>query len=246
MSALVRAIANVGFQQKDVVVFSGIGCSGRAPAYLNFCGMQTVHGRALAFATGAKFFNPNLKVIVLTGDGDCASIGGNHLIHAARRNIDLTTIVFNNNNYGMTGGQYSPTTPVGAKTRTSPYGHVELQFDICDLVRSAGASYVARSTTYHTAMLTKYMEKALTHKGFSLVEAMCDCPTLYGRLNKLGDASKMLLDKKEQAVTIDQAKQMSPEELKDRIVIGEFVNVEKPEYTEEYSKVITRAKMEAQ
>ena len=244
-SALMRAIENVGLKKEDIVVVSGIGCSSRAPGYLKLCGLHTAHGRALAFATGVKFANPNLKVIALMGDGDCASIGGNHFIHAARRNIDITAIVFNNNNYGMTGGQYSPTTPMGANTRTSPYGQVEPPFDICELAKGAGATYIARTTSFHTAMLTKYMEKALAHKGFSLVEAICDCPTLYGRLNKLGDPAKMLLLQKEMAVPLQQAKNMKPEELQNRIVTGEFVTVEKPEYTEEYAKLIAKSQKEA-
>lgn len=244
-SALLRAIENVGLKKEDIVVVSGIGCSSRAPGYLDLCGLHTAHGRALAFATGVKFANPKLKVIALMGDGDCTSIGGNHLIHTARRNIDITAIVFNNNNYGMTGGQYSPTTPEGSQTRTSPYGSIEPPFDICDLAKGAGATYVARSTTYNTAMLTKYIEKALEHKGFSIVDAICDCPTLYGRLNKLGTPSKMLLLQKEKAVTIQQAEKMSAQELSNRIVIGEFVIADKPEYTEAYDNVIAKAQKEA-
>jgi 2-oxoglutarate ferredoxin oxidoreductase subunit beta len=245
LGALLRAIENVGYEQQDVVLVSGIGCSSRAPGYVNLCGLHTVHGRALAFATGIKFSNPNLKVIALMGDGDCSSIGGNHLIHAARRNIDLTAIVFNNSNYGMTGGQYSPTTPLGSMTKTSPYGHMEPHFDLCDLAAGAGASYVARSTTYHVTTLVKYMENALVHRGFSLVDAICDCPTLFGRGNKLGNAGKMLLLQKEQAVMLNQAKKMTPEELENRIVIGEFVNVERPEYTAQYANLIEKAQMEA-
>ena len=241
INALIRAIYNVGFKQEEVVVISGIGCSGRATGYLKFCAFQPVHGRVLAFATGIKLFNPQLKVICIMGDGDCFSIGGNHFIHAARRNIDVTAVVLNNDNYGMTGGQYSASTPLGANTRTSPYGHMEPSFDMCDLAVSAGATYVARSTNYHINKLINYLGKALTHKGFSLVEAVCDCPTLYGRLNNKGDAVQMLLEQKEKAVSLHKAKDMSEEELENRIIIGEFFNKKKPEYTEEYDQVIEKA-----
>lgn len=244
-SALMRAIDNVGFKKEDILLVSGIGCSSRTPGYIKLCGLHTAHGRALTFATGVKLFNPKLKVIALMGDGDSTSIGGNHLIHAARRNIDITAIVFNNSNYGMTGGQYSPTTPTESNTKTSPFGQIEPPFDACELVKGAGATYVARSTTYHTAMLTKYIENALTHKGFSFIDAICDCPTLYGRFNKLGSPSKMLLLQKERAVTIQQAKDMNPEELKNRIVTGEFVKIDKAEYTDEYAKLIVKAQKEA-
>lgn len=241
VNAMIRAIENVGIKQEEIVLVSGIGCSSRTPGYVNVCGMHTTHGRALAYATGVKLYKPELKVIALMGDGDCVSIGGNHLIHAARRNIDITTIVFNNNNYGMTGGQYSPTTPLGSMTKTSPYGQMEPPFDICELSKSAGATYVARATSYHIINLIKYMEKALTHKGFSLVEAYCDCPTLYGRMNKKGTPGQMMLAQKEKAVQLSKAQGMSEEELKGKIIIGEYVSKEKPEYTEQYLNIIRQA-----
>jgi len=241
VNALIRAIENVGIKQEEIVLVSGIGCSSRTPGYLNLCGMHTAHGRALAYATGVKLFKPELKVIALMGDGDCVSIGGNHLIHAARRNIDITAIVFNNNNYGMTGGQYSPTTPIGANTKTSPYGQMEPPFDICELSKSAGATYVARTTTYHVLNLIKYIEKALVHKGFSLVEANCDCPTLYGRMNKKGTPGQMMLAQKERSVLLSKASGMSEEEFRGKTIIGEFVDKEKPEYTEQYLEIIKQA-----
>ena len=241
INSLIRSIDSVGFKQEEIVVIAGIGCSGRAAGYLKFCAFSPVHGRVLAFATGIKLFNPKLKVVCIMGDGDCASIGGNHLIHAARRNIDVTAIVLNNNNYGMTGGQYSPTTPEGSKTKTSPYGHMESSFDICDLAKSAGATYVARSTTYSARVLTKYMTNALNHKGFSLVEALCDCPTLFGRLNKKGAGKKMLLMQKDRMVQVDKAKKMTPEELRDKVTVGELHKAERPEYTEKYAGVIEKA-----
>jgi len=243
VNALLHAIANIGIDQDKIVVVAGIGCSSRANGYMNFCGMHTNHGRALAYASGVKMFNPDLKVIVVTGDGDCTSIGGNHFIHACRRNIGITTVVFNNLNYGMTGGQYSPTTPLESKTKTSLYGNMEPTFDICALAAASGATYVARSTTFHVKMLTTQLEKALKHNGFSVVEAICDCPTLYGRINKLGDAPAMLMDKKEHSISIKQAQTMSPEEIQDKIVIGEFANrIDIPEYTERYGKLVDKVR----
>lgn len=241
--AIIRAIDKTGIDQNDIVLVSGIGCTCRANGYMDFCGIHTNHGRAIAYATGVKMANPKLKVIVITGDGDAASIGGNHFIHAARRNIDMTVVVYNNYNYGMTGGQYSPTTLTDAYTKTSVYGNIEPQFDICALAQASGATYVARSTTYHVAMLTKQIENAINHEGFSVVEAMCDCPTLFGRLNKRGNAAQMVLRWKDTAVNIAKSKTMTEEELKDKVIIGEFVNrTDRKEYTKLYDELTERAK----
>ncbi|MCE5196042.1 MAG: thiamine pyrophosphate-dependent enzyme, partial [Negativicutes bacterium] len=149
MQQVLRAIEELGLDVDKIVLVSGIGCSSRATGYLDFNTLHTTHGRALAFATGVKYANPELTVIVLTGDGDCTAIGGNHLIHACRRNIDLTTVVFNNSIYGMTSGQFSPMTPTGSYATTAPYGNIDRNFDLCKLGQAAGATYVARSTTYH-------------------------------------------------------------------------------------------------
>lgn len=242
LQAIIRAIDKAGLDQNKVVLVDGIGCSSRANGYTDFCGIQANHGRAIAYATGVKMQNPELQVIVITGDGDCTSIGGNHFIHSARRNIDLTVVVFNNSNYGMTGGQYSPATPDGAFTKTSVYGNIEPMFDICKLAESAGATYVARSTTYHAQQLSSLIVKAIQHKGFSVVEAACDCPSLFGRLNKRGGPADMLLRWKEIAVPVQQAKSMSEEELSGKLVIGEFVNrTDREEYTERYDRVIAKA-----
>ncbi|MFO7151779.1 MAG: 2-oxoacid:ferredoxin oxidoreductase subunit beta [Bacillota bacterium] len=242
--ALVRAIDNLKLDQDKICVVSGIGCSSRATGYLNFNTLHTTHGRALAFATGIKMARPDLKVIVLTGDGDCAAIGGNHFIHACRRNIDITTIIFNNSIYGMTSGQYSPLTPVGAYATTAPYGNIDRNFDLCKLAEAAGATYVARGTVYHVPQLIKLIEKALLHKGFSVVETISTCPTYFGRKNKLGSAVKMMEMLRDNAVSVKAAEKMSKEELSGKIVIGEFTNVEAPEYTEEYMKIIKRAQGE--
>ncbi len=240
MRSVAMAIKNLGLDKDKVCIVSGIGCSSRAPGYMDFNTLHTTHGRALAFATGVKMANPELEVIVVTGDGDATAIGGNHLIHAARRNINITTIVFNNNIYGMTGGQYSPTTPTSDLGTTAPYGNIDKAFDIPQLVAAAGATYIARSTAYHAVQLIKYVEKAILNKGFSLVEGVSTCPTYYGRKNKKGSAVDMLTWQKEHAINIKAAEKLDSEELQDKFIIGEFKNSTEPEYTEEYQKIIDR------
>ncbi|HHV79990.1 MAG TPA: 2-oxoacid:ferredoxin oxidoreductase subunit beta [Firmicutes bacterium] len=243
MGALVRAIDKVGLDQDRTVIVSGIGCSSRAPGYLNFDTLHTTHGRALAFATGIKLARPELKVIVLGGDGDIAAIGGNHLIHACRRNIDLLLICFNNSIYGMTSGQYSPMTPTGRLATTAPYGNIDRPFDLCQLAAAAGATYVGRATSYHVTLLIELIAKGLKHKGFAFIDALSQCPTYYGRRNKLGPSVKMMEWFKEVCIPVGAAKKMTPEQLRDKIVIGEMVNTpDVPEYTEEYEKVKARAK----
>jgi 2-oxoglutarate ferredoxin oxidoreductase subunit beta len=240
--AVVRAIDNLKLEQEKICIVSGIGCSSRAPGYMNFYTLHTTHGRALAFATGIKMANPDLKVIVITGDGDCAAIGGNHFIHACRRNIDITTIIFNNNIYGMTSGQYSPMTPKNAFATTAPYGNVDRSFDLCKLAQSAGATYVGRGTVYHTPQLIKLIEKAINHKGFSVIDAVDVCPTYFGRKNNMASPVKMMEFIRDSAVTIQSAEKKSREELEGKIIIGEFYKETAPEYTDEYEKVIERAK----
>lgn len=239
LNAVVRAIDNLGLNKDNVCVVSGIGCSSRAPGYLDFNTLHTTHGRALAFATGVKHANPNLHVIVVTGDGDASAIGGNHLIHAARRNIDITTICFNNNIYGMTGGQYSPTTPTGDLATTAPFGNIDRTFDLCSLAQGAGATYVARGTAYHAAPLTTLIEKAIQNKGFSFVEAISVCPTYYGRKNKKGAAPAMLNYLKESCADI-KAVERKPELGEGKIIIGELYNNPQPEYTENYMKIVEK------
>jgi 2-oxoglutarate ferredoxin oxidoreductase subunit beta len=237
-NALVRSAAKLGLDKNKTVVVSGIGCSSRAPGYLDFDTLHTAHGRALAFATGVKHSRPNLKVIVVTGDGDCAAIGGNHFIHAARRNIDITTIVMNNNIYGMTSGQYSPMTPKGMLGTTAPYGNVERSFDLVKLSIAAGATFVGRATAYHIQLLNELIEKALMHKGFSVVEAITPCPTYYGRKNKVGSAVDMLNMFKEKAVNVKAAAVMSPDKLEGKFLIGEFHSENAPEFTAEYNTLV--------
>ncbi len=244
MNAVVRAIDKLGYDQDQVCIVSGIGCSSRATGYMDFNTLHTTHGRALAFATGIKMANPKLKVIVITGDGDATAIGGNHFIHACRRNIDITTIVFNNNIYGMTGGQYSPTTPTSSLGTTAPYGNIDPVFNICNVAAAAGASYVARGTAYHTQALVNLVAKGLENKGFSVIEAVSDCPTYFGRRNKIGDSVDMMKRLKDLSVNIKAAEKLPPEKLEGKIIIGEIKNESHPEYTDEYQKLIDRLKEE--
>jgi 2-oxoglutarate ferredoxin oxidoreductase subunit beta len=240
MSALIRAIDKLALSKDEICMVSGIGCSSRLPVYLDFNSLHTTHGRALAFATGVKFAQPKMKVIVITGDGDALAIGGNHFIHACRRNIDITTILINNHIYGMTGGQGSPTTPSDAFSTTTPYGNVEKHFDPCDLAKGAGASFVGRTTVYHTPQMEKMIAQAIDHRGFSLVEVISNCHTYFGRLNRKGDAVAMLKIFKDMAVTTAKAKNMSPEELQDKILIGNLHTDDKTEFCDEYQKILDR------
>ncbi|MDF2520790.1 MAG: 2-oxoacid:ferredoxin oxidoreductase subunit beta [Clostridia bacterium] len=240
--AITAAIDDLGLDPDKVCVVSGIGCSSRAPGYLDFNTLHTTHGRALAFATGIKLANPELKVIVVMGDGDSTAIGGNHFIHACRRNIDITTIIYNNNIYGMTGGQYSPTTPRLEKGTTAPYGNIDKPFDVCNLAAAAGATYVGRSTSYHANLITQLVRNGIKNEGFSLIEAISDCPTYYGRKNKKGGPVEMIQWQKEHAVNVTAASKMTPEQLEGKFLIGEFKNTTEPEYTKEYQKIIDRVK----
>ncbi len=244
MADIVKAIDELGYDKDEVCVVSGIGCSSRAPGYMDFNTLHTTHGRALAFATGVKLANPDLKVIVISGDGDASAIGGNHLIHACRRNIDITTIVFNNNIYGMTGGQYSPTTPTDDFGTTAPYGNIDKPFDIAHLAASAGATYAARGTVYHAKPLQGLIKKALAHKGFSLVEAVSICPTYYGRKNKKGSAVNMMNWLKDSFIDVKAYDKLPEEKRAGKMLMGEFKCIEQPEYTEEYQKIIDRMKEE--
>lgn len=246
MRDVVQAIDNLGLDHNKVVIVSGIGCSSRAAGYLDFNTIHTTHGRAIAFATGIKLANPELEVIVLAGDGDIAAIGGNHLIHAARRNMGLTVVVFNNNIYGMTGGQYSPTTPRGEKGTTAPYGNLDRPFDIAGLAYGAGASYAARGSAFHVNQTTSYIQQAISHKGFSIVDCLSVCPTYYGRKNKKGDAVDMLTWQRENMVTQEKANTMTPEELKGKMIVGVLAHTNYPEFTVEYQKLIDRLAKEAE
>ena len=231
MAGMVRAIEGLGLKKNEVVVVSGIGCSSRMPGYLDFHTMNTLHGRALAFATGVKMGRPELTVIVPMGDGDALAIGGNHLIHAARRNIDLTAIVMNNAIYGMTGGQFSPMTPFGKKATTAPFGAFNVPFDIVELAKGAGATFVARTTTYHVKEMTQIFSRAIKHQGFSIVEVLSQCPTYFGRKNELGSAVDMMNRFKTETVPIGSKKKIENPDLIER---GIFLEEKRHEYVTAY------------
>jgi 2-oxoglutarate ferredoxin oxidoreductase subunit beta len=241
MGALVRAIENTELTKDEIVLVSGIGCSGRISTYLDFNTLHTTHGRALTFATGIKLANPELTVITVMGDGDATAIGGNHLIHACRRNIDITSIIINNNIYGMTGGQYSPTTPMERKASTAQYGSIEKPFDICKLVEACGATFVARGTTFHAKMLDAMMLRALNHKGFSVVEAMSQCPVQYGRRNKLGSPMDMMQWFKDNSVSSPVFDKIPPDEVDEQFPVGVLVNKEEKEYIDRYRDIVKKA-----
>ncbi len=242
MKAIVMAIEKKGLSQDNTVIVSGIGCSSRASGYMDFDTLHTAHGRAIPFATGIKLAHPELNVIVITGDGDCTAIGGNHFIHGCRRNVDLTVVLFNNNIYGMTGGQASPTTPLGGKATTAPYGSVDRPFDPCNLAQAAGATYVARSTAFHVKHLSDMIADGLDNKGFSFIEAMVQCPTAFGRKNKMGSPANMMKFMRDNAV-MKAAWDKLPEEkkLEPKFPIGVFYNAGDTDYTSAYDKVIEAA-----
>jgi 2-oxoglutarate ferredoxin oxidoreductase subunit beta len=202
---------------------------------------HTLHGRALSFATGVKLARPEMTVLVHSGDGECVAIGGNHLIHAARRNVDITLIAINNFNYGMTGGQFSPTTPGSVYTSTTPYGNQEAPFDLSTLMKEAGATYIARWTTVHARQVINAIKKGIQNKGFSFIEVLAQCPTQYGRRNKLGDAVGMMEWLKANSIPREKAEKMPPEELKGKFIIGELYTDTRPEFSESMRSVAAEA-----
>lgn len=245
LGAMIRSLDRLDYSKDEVVLVSGIGCSGRLPVYVDFNTLHTTHGRALTFATGIKLAKPELKVITVMGDGDATAIGGNHFIHAARRNIDLTAIIMNNSVYGMTGGQYSPTTPYGMRASTAPYRNIEHAFSIAELAVTAGAVFVGRGTVYHARLLDRLMEQALSKRGFGVVEVITHCHTQFGRRNKMGSPVEMMKWQKEHAVRIEKAAEISEEELEGKFTIGVLVDRELPIYIEEYELVRKEARAAA-
>ncbi|MCD6418335.1 2-oxoacid:ferredoxin oxidoreductase subunit beta [bacterium] len=244
MGAIIRAVMDLNISKDDVALVSGIGCSSRMPVYVDFNTLHTTHGRAIPFATGIKLVRPDMKVIVVSGDGDALAIGGNHFIHAARRNIGITMILINNSIYGMTGGQVAPTTPLGAFAHTMPYGNIDPDFNPVELAMAAGATFVARSTVYSIVQTTNYIKKALQHQGFSLVEIISQCPVLFGRLNKMPDPKQLLKWQKDNSIPLAKAKNMSPEELEGKIITGIFREEDKMEYTQRYAELVKRVQSE--
>jgi 2-oxoglutarate ferredoxin oxidoreductase subunit beta len=246
VKSMIGAIDALGWDKNETAVVSGIGCTSRAPGYMDMNTLHTTHGRALTFATGVKMAAPDKHVIVIAGDGDSSAIGGNHFIHACRRNIDITMIIVNNNIYGMTGGQFSPTTPYGAKAATTPHGNIDPAFDLGQLAIGAGATYVARGSVDNGRMLQKYLKDGMAHHGFSVIEALSNCHTQFGRRNKMSDPVVMVEWIANKVVTKAKAEKMPPEELEGKIITGELHrNDERPEYTDEYSQLIQRVQKKA-
>lgn len=233
VNCFAHALETSGLDLQRVAIVSGIGCTGRVAGYMDLDSFHTTHGRAIPFATGLKLANPGLKVVVYSGDGDLSAIGGNHFIHAARRNVDMTVILINNSTYGMTGGQVAPTTPMSAVASTTPYGNFESAFNLPALADSCGAVYVARWTAFHVRHTTKAIKEALQKKGFSFVEILAPCPTLYSRRNKLGDGLAQMVyyqdnsEIRHGAPTKDVAL-----EYQGKIIVGKFVDRERTTYSE--------------
>ena len=240
LKAILKAFADLGLDKRKTVAVSGIGCWGWADDYIDVNAFHGTHGRALAFATGIKLANPELTVIVLLGDGDGATIGGNHLIHAARRNVDLTAVVVNNFNYGMTGGQYSGTTPAGSKTSTSPLGHAEDPFDLCALAAAAGAPYVARGSVRDGAALRRLIRNGLSRRGFSFIEALSICPTHYGRRNDARTPFELYQKLGDMTLPLEKSASVSEEERHGKLLLGTFADKAPDDWTARYKQATKR------
>ena len=241
LNSLLHAVQEMDLPRSSLCMVSGIGCSSRIAGYVDFYSMHTMHGRALPCATGIKLTRPELNVIVPMGDGDALAIGGNHFIHACRRNIDLTVLVFNNRIYGMTGGQFSPLSGQGVMATTAPYGSIDRQFDTVALALGAGATFVARSTAFHVVELAKLLKKAIRHKGLSVVEILTQCPTYFGRKNQAGGAVRMLEGFRDNTAPLGSKKLEKNPALLPR---GIFREEQQPEYCEEYARLVDRAMRE--
>lgn len=245
LNCFTHALDELKIDLDKLVIVSGIGCIGRTAGYINTDSFHTTHGRALPFATGVKLANPDLEIAVISGDGDLFAIGGNHFIHAARRNIGIKVLCVNNLNYGMTGGQSGPTTPIDSVTPTSPYGNIENPFNLVHLGAASGATYVARWTTLHVRRLTLSIKKMLQKKGFSFIEVLSPCPEIYGRHNKMRSGLEMMSWFKKASVIENFSDPSKAEITIERIVVGEFVDTEKLSYErmlhEKISKINEKA-----
>jgi 2-oxoglutarate/2-oxoacid ferredoxin oxidoreductase subunit beta len=244
------AIDELKLDLDRTVFVSGIGCSSRLSGYVNADGMHTTHGRALAFASGIKAANPDLNVIIFTGDGDGAGIGGNHLLHAIRRNMDLTVILVNNFTYGMTGGQSAPTTPDGSFSTTTPYGNIEHPLDICELALAVGAPYVARWPISSPYQPIKSIAQAISKRGFALVEMLVPCPTAYGRRNGLKELEQIWQWYREHTVLLDDYERIAqfgtPDEraaLRKKMKIGIFQDCERETFEERWAALVERVRL---
>ncbi|MCW2305922.1 2-oxoacid:ferredoxin oxidoreductase subunit beta [Rhodobium gokarnense] len=244
LRALLWAIHDLGLDKDRLAVVSGIGCSGRLSAYIDANTFHTTHGRPLTFATGLKLARPDLHVIVITGDGDCLAIGGNHLIHAARRNLDITCLMLNNEIYGMTGGQVSPTTSEGRYTSTTPAGNTEPTFDACALVAAAGAGFVGRDVTAQVLSLRDLIRQAIAHPGFSFVEVLSDCTEIYGRKNDLGASPEMMLAKKSAMRPFAYRNTVDVPFRPNHLKTGVIARNERPEYGAAYRAMAARQRGE--
>ncbi|MGB5218218.1 MAG: thiamine pyrophosphate-dependent enzyme [Smithella sp.] len=236
-NAVLAAIKNTGWDPNSIAMVSGIGCTGRMAGYIRLDSFHTTHGRALPFATGLKLARPQTKVIVVSGDGDLFAIGGNHFIHAARRNMDITVICVNNLTYGMTGGQQAPSTPLGAKTTTTINGSPEEPFNFCYLASSCGATYVARWTAMQVRSLRNSISEALHKTGFSFVEVITPCPSSFGRRNRMGSPLEILkFYHGRSVIRSDIDPKDAPMDIDKEIVVGKFVDIERPTFLDNYAK----------
>ena len=229
LNYFLKAIDELQMDIDKIITIGGVGCTARIPIYLNTDSLHGVHGRTLAWATGIKLIQPELKIVIFAGDGDLVSIGGNHFLHAARRNLDVTVIMVNNFNFAMTGGQVAPTTLFNSVTMTTPYGNRENPFDICRLAECAGATFVSRWSTAKPMQTIRSIKKALQHRGFSLVEILSQCPTNFGRYSlKTGNPEKVLQWIEDKSILSNQATEKTKEELKDKFVLGDFLSINRP------------------
>ena len=240
LNCFVHALDELKTDLDKLVVVSGIGCIGRTAGYTNTDSFHTTHGRAIAFATGVKLASPELEVVIVSGDGDLFAIGGNHFIHAARRNIGVKVICANNFNYGMTGGQLGPTTPLESLTTTSPYGNIEHPFNLVHLAAAAGAIYVARWTTLHVRRLTQSIKKMMQKEGFCFIEVISPCPEIFGRYNKMRTGLEMMEWFKKASVVESFSDPAKAEITKEKIVVGEFVDTQKLSYEKLFHEKIAQ------
>jgi 2-oxoglutarate ferredoxin oxidoreductase subunit beta len=242
VGCFIRSIERAGLNPDKIAVVSGIGCAGRAAGYLRVDSFHTTHGRAIPFATGLKLGNPELNLVVFSGDGDLVAIGGNHLIHSARRNVDMTIVCINNFNYGMTGGQMGPTTPLKARSTTTPYGNIEHPFNVPNLVAASGATYVARWTVLHARQLERSIAEAMTKPGFSFIEVISPCPPLYGRMNKQPKGMDTMHSYQERSIVRNGADPKDVAITADGpIVVGKFVDIERPTFWDLHLQMLDKA-----